>query len=1372
MSGALSINPTSTLTVDLDTSAGGTGYGFYRLFTANNVSGDFGTINLTIDGAAAPAAVASTYKNAPGTAVQLNLAVVGSQHAVQYWDGSDTLGDGTLTPGAGIWTANSTNWTVFQTGSYVNAPWKGSVGVFEAPGGLVTVDGPVNFDILQFNAGGYILQPALGGGVLTLAGTDGNGNVGAATINVQAGQNLEVQTALQNGTTTDFIKDQGGVLTLSGVNTYTGTTTIAGGTLALLGGGSISTSSNVIANGTFDITGTTTGASIKTLSGTGTVALGAKALTLTNASSLFSGNINGINGQLIVDAGMQTLTGQASHTGLTTIKTNAELRLGNGGATGMVVNDILVEGLLSFNHNANIDYHGIVSGAGDIQKIGTGRTAFTNDSSAFAGTTTVRAGDLAINGTLGGSVFVENNGQLSGVGKILGDVDIRLGGVLAAGNSPGTLTIDGDLTLAQGSHSIFELNESGIVGNTNDLVNVGGDLKLNGKLTANAASAGYYRLFNFNGDVSGAFSEVNANINGTAANGLVYNNAPEIAEQVNIAIVGTGQLLQFWDGTDTYGDGSVQGGNGTWNNVNTNWTAAPGRAEVNAGWTGSVAVFDSVGGDVEIVGVQNFDTMQFNVNGYTLNPSISGGGLAFGVSSGGTVNVGIGVTATINANLQNGVGSDFTKVGTGTLVLTQDNSFSGTTTINGGVLQLGNGGSSGSVKGNIVNNAELAFNRADTQQINNTISGSGQVTHKGTGTTILTAANTYDGGTKITSGVLQLGDGGATGSIHGNVEIASGARLSLNRSDDWGLSINLTGTGDVLHRGVGTTTIYGDNCHFGGTTTIAAGKLILDGCVGGGVVVDDGGELDGGDDTVIDDVVINPGGSISPGGSGGGSPDNPDNIDTIIVNNSVTFQPGSTYVVNVNAAGQSDLILVRGEAIINGGYVQAIAAVGNYQPATRYTILTASKGVTLGGSKPGFDRVTSSLAFLTPYLSYDANNVYLTLIRNEVEFNDVTDSFNAGQVGSAVESLGVGNPLYNAIITLDAKGANDAFNQLSGEAYTSQLSVNIEDSKYLREAAMSRINSAHGESHISDGARVFAYNDDGRWSQIKKDKKTHISAWFAPFGSKAQLYGDDNSGAATQSVAGFITGIDIASHENVHLGFLAGYHRSYLDVPTRNSKIESDNYHVGLYGSAKFDALNLGVGGFYTWSPTNASRSIAFYSNSSAVGGFRDSLSASFNMGIAQVFGEASYDIKLNDLKLQPFGNVAYVFVHNDSLTEKGGLAALTMRDGSTNMTFTTLGMRASQDFSLQNGYMISPHIGLAWRHAFGDVNPDGVFSFASGSVPFLVEGLPIAKDAALLDVGLDVKFSETMKIGLAYSGLFAKRSQENSVRANLNWKF
>ncbi|HYI27431.1 MAG TPA: autotransporter-associated beta strand repeat-containing protein, partial [Bradyrhizobium sp.] len=123
----------------------------------------------------------------------------------------------------------------------------------------------------------------------------------------------------------------------------------------------------------------------------------------------------------------------------------------------------------------------------------------------------------------------------------------------------------------------------------------------------------------------------------------------------------------------------------------------------------------------------------------------------------------------------------FQQTGGGTTIFTASNTYTGGTTIAAGTLQLGNGGTTGSIVGNVLNNANFAINRSDTFGFDGLISGTGAFQQNGSGTTIFTANNTYTGGTAIAAGTLQLGDGGTSGSIVGNV--LNNANFAINRSD-------------------------------------------------------------------------------------------------------------------------------------------------------------------------------------------------------------------------------------------------------------------------------------------------------------------------------------------------------------------------------------------------------------------------------------------------------------------------------------------------------------------------------------------------------------------------------------------------------------
>ncbi len=100
-----------------------------------------------------------------------------------------------------------------------------------------------------------------------------------------------------------------------------------------------------------------------------------------------------------------------------------------------------------------------------------------------------------------------------------------------------------------------------------------------------------------------------------------------------------------------------------------------------------------------------------------------------------------------------GTGS-LSQIGTGTLTLTAADTYAGGTTISAGTLQIGNGGTTGSIVGNVLDNGNLAFNHTDNVTFPGIVSGTGTLSQVGTGTLTLTAAETYTGGTTISAGTL------------------------------------------------------------------------------------------------------------------------------------------------------------------------------------------------------------------------------------------------------------------------------------------------------------------------------------------------------------------------------------------------------------------------------------------------------------------------------------------------------------------------------------------------------------------------------------------------------------------------------------------
>lgn len=507
------------------------------------------------------------------TTIVANPFVIGS--------GAGTTGIVTVTGAGSQWTTSGSSIRVgsggngtlnIQNGGTVFAPGV-ILGVSVGAGTLNISGGTLETTNLGRASGGGTGQVNFDGATLR-AGTNNNffiAGFSAGDLNIAAGgltvdtQAFTVRAGSEFSGVGGLTKTGTGTLTLQTANTYAGETVIQTGTLALGTNGSIAASSRVVANGTFNISGITgTGASIQSLAGSGSVTLGAKNLTITNANDTFSGVISG-TGALTLTGGTQTLSGVNTYSGGTAIS-GGTLAVSSDAALGAAAGAVTFNGgalraLASFATNRTMNFtsvggidvvagavltvNGPMTGAGGLTKLGEG-ALLQNSVTGYLGGTVVAEGTLQAGaaGVFAGSYMTLADGTLDLNGFDQTIVNLQNSGRLRLGGAPGTmLTMTGGYL---GMDGIVELN-----------VALGDDTSATDRLVVNGDTGGNSSLVVTN--VGGAGAQTGSAgikvVDVLGASNGTFSLIGDYVFEGDQAVVGGAYAYRLYKGTETTADG-------------------------------------------------------------------------------------------------------------------------------------------------------------------------------------------------------------------------------------------------------------------------------------------------------------------------------------------------------------------------------------------------------------------------------------------------------------------------------------------------------------------------------------------------------------------------------------------------------------------------------------------------------------------------------------------------------------------------------------------------------------------------------------------------------------------------------------------------
>ncbi|EOH3228174.1 autotransporter-associated beta strand repeat-containing protein, partial [Salmonella enterica subsp. enterica serovar Senftenberg] len=1038
-------------------------------------------------------------------------------NAENTYTGSTTISEGTLiaTNVEALGTGDVTNDAVLElnTGGDFDNAISGSGQVVKSGDEMLTLSGSNTY------TGGTTIS----GGTLVASNVEalGSGDVtDNATLELNTGGDFDNNI----GGTGSVVKSGDKTLTLSGANSYTGGTTISGGTLVVsnveaLGSGDVTDNATLELNtgGDFDNNIGGTGSVVKsgdetlTLSGansyTGGTTISGGTLVATNVEALGTGDItdnatlelnaggdftNNIGGTgSVVKSGDKTLTlsGTNTYRGGTLIS-DGTLVASNVEAlgTGNVTDNATLELSTGGDFANNIGGTGSVVKSGDKTLTLSGANSYTGGTTISGGTLVASnvealgSGDITDNATLELNTGGDFDNAISGSGQVVksGDKTLTLSG---ANSYSGATTISGGTLIATHVNALgtgaidnrasLLLDASGQFTVTDLTTESGGNTEIGAGSTLQATTL-----------TQKSDSTLTINLNSNTADPVIH-----AASQVSLAgtldITGVGDVLD----SDPASTDDLD----TFTLIASDKTIAGDFEKLTvAGMDADLADFITVDGRIDDTGKQyelttaltwyaDRDDAVTDAHG-TFNLTNADGSFA--------VNTVLeNVDATLDpASATGWDGTSLIKQGAGTLILNAENTYTGGTTISGGTLVATNVDALGS--GDVTDDATLELNTGGT--FDNAISGSGQVVKSGDDVLTLSGANSYSGGTLISDGTLVASNVEALGTG----DVTDDATLELNTGGDF--TNNIGGTGCVEKSGDDTLTLSGSNTYTGGT-------LIS----GGTLVANDVNALGTGDVTDDATLELNTGGDFTNNIGGTGRVEKSGD-DTLTLSGSNTYTGGTlisggTLVANdVNALGTGDVTDNAALMLNTGGdFTNNIGGTGRVEKSGDGTLTLSGGNTYTGGTlisggtlvATNVDALGSGDVTDNATLELNTGGDFDNAISGSgqvVKSGDETltlsgaNSYTGGTlisggtlVASNVEALGTGDVTDNATLELNTGG--DFINSIGG---TGRVEKSGDETLTL-----SGTNSYTGGTLISGGT-LIATNVDALGSGDVTDNAT------------------------------------------------------------------------------------------------------------------------------------------------------------------------------------------------------------------------------------------------------------------------------------------
>ncbi|MCX5817041.1 MAG: autotransporter domain-containing protein [Proteobacteria bacterium] len=689
---------------------------------------------------------------------------------------------------------------------------------------------------------------------------------------------------------------------------------------------------------------------------------------------------------------------------------------------------------------------------------------------------------------------------------------------------------------------------------------------------------------------------------------------------------------------------------------------------------------------------------------------------------------------------------------------------------------------SGTISGNIWFDAG---NNAFTN--NGTLNGSGSLYKTGSGTLTLRGPASYTGGTYLNGGVINVTQDASLGALSGGLlfnggtlqvsaDMTSARNTTLNSGggtfDTNGNALTLSGVisgpGSLTKAGTGTLTLSGVHTYTG-QGTVSEGMLFLtSGASHSSTLTVNPGATVGGYGTLGN---VNNNGVVSPGGS----------IGTLNIIGNYTQGPGGTLDIEIASTTSKDLLAINGTANLSGSL--KVLWSGGYvpEPQNKFTILTASSGIT--------GQFSSLLTNITPTVlfkpKYDIPNQAYLMVERDYTNQTLLPYLTVNQraVGSMLNSVGntATGDLDTVLTVIDALPAYGqtayALDQLAPKGSDAQSGMGISSASFQTGNLSERLSDLRYGIRGTSLKGLYFKNGNGApvmLADINPDLTgmlpSGVDERWGFFVKGNAVYGDqkdtpDMTGYNFTSV-GITMGSDYHFSKSFIAGLMLGLNNSRANVDNMGSKVKMDSYTLGTYGTYYKKNFYMDGSISYGFANYDNTRRIVFP-------GLDRTAASSPNGNQFTAYTGTGYDLRKSNWIITPNVSLQYTKLNTDSYTESGaGAINLNVDRQNTESLLGNAGARVSYTWQTDKA-VIMPGIRASYGYEFSRDSQNVTSRLAQGSSPFSIQTMSPDRNFLSLGAGITAFTVRDMSVYINYDVQIGENKYvAQSVNAGLRMGF